>query len=91
MSGKSKSRYRTILDWNELSKKFKYFKPGGLSYSLDHNLFNYSFDDKGSEFFSIKTFDIRNRKEKFETIKETSGNSIRNDHFASYYYKVEEK
>ena len=86
LSGKSKSRYRTILDWNELSKKFKYFKPGGLSYSLDHNLFNYSFDDKGSEFFSIKTFDIRNRKEKFETIKETSGNSIWANNCNGFYY-----
>lgn len=86
LSRKSKSRYRTILDWNKLSKKFKYFKPGGLSYSLDHNLFNYSFDDKGSEFFSIKTFDIRNRKKRFETIKETSGNSIWTNTCNGFYY-----
>ena len=41
-------------NWNEVSKDYDYFKPGGASCSPDHNLLSWSFDSKGSEFFSIK-------------------------------------
>ena len=46
LSNNSKSRYRTIIDWNILSKKYKYFKPGGVSYSHDQKIFNYSYDSE---------------------------------------------
>ncbi len=86
LSNNSKSRYRTIIDWNILSKKYKYFKPGGVSYSHDQTIFNYSYDDKGSEFYSIKTFDIKNKKKKFYTLKNTSGATIWSNNSSGFYY-----
>ena len=35
-------------DWNDESKGFEYFKPGGASCSPNHNLLSWSFDSKGS-------------------------------------------
>ena len=90
LANKSNSRYRTIINWNILSKRYKYFKPGGASYSHDQKIFNYSYDDKGSEFFSIKTFDLKNKNKKFTTLKNTSGGSIwANDSSGFYYIKMD--
>ena len=88
IAGKSNSRYRTIIDWNIISKKFKYFKPGGISYSNNQKIFNYSYDDKGSEFFSIKTFKVGNNKKKFSVLKNTSGSSIWANDSSGFYYIV---
>ena len=88
IAGKSNSRYRTIIDWNIISKKFKYFKPGGISYSNNQKIFNYSYDDKGSEFFSIKTFKVGNSKKKFSILKNTSGSSIWANDSSGFYYIV---
>ena len=46
----------------EDSKDFDYFKPGVASCSPNHNLLSWSFDSKGSEFFSIKIKDLKNNK-----------------------------
>jgi len=90
LANKKNSRYRTIINWNFLSKNYKYFKPGGVSYSNDQKIFNYSYDDKGSEFFSIKTFNLKNKNKKFTTLKNTSGGSIwANDSSGFYYIKMD--
>ena len=90
LANKKNSRYRTIINWNFLSKNYKYFKPGGVSYSNDQKIFNYSYDDKGSEFFSIKTFNLKNKDKKFTTLKNTSGGSIwANDSSGFYYIKMD--
>jgi len=85
------SRYRTIIDWNKIGKKFKYFKPGGISYANNHSLFNFSYDDKGSEYFSIKTLNLKNKKKKYHPIRNTSGQTIwANDSSGFYYIKMDE-
>ena len=90
LANKKNTRYRTIINWNSLSKNYKYFKPGGVSYSNDQKIFNYSYDDKGSEFFSIKTFNLKNKNKKFTTLKNTSGGSIwANDSSGFYYIKMD--
>ena len=69
IAGKSNSRYRTIIDWNIISKKFKYFKPGGISYSNNQKIFNYSYDDKRSEFFQLRPLRWSVAKKIFQFLK----------------------
>ena len=63
-------------DWNVESKGYDYFKPGGASYSPDHSLLSWSFDSKGSEFFSIKTKNLENKKSFNDIVNNTDGSMV---------------
>lgn len=73
-------------NWNEVSKDYDYFKPGGASCSPDHNLLSWSFDSKGSEFFSIKIKNLKNNKNFNDEVKNTDGNMIWSLDGNGFYY-----
>jgi len=82
----SKSQSEVFHDWNVESKDFKYFKPGSASCSPDHNLLSWSFDSKGSEFFSIKIKDIRDNSDSKDIINNTDGSVVWSSDNKGFYY-----
>ena len=78
-------------DWNDESKGFEYFKPGGASCSPNHNLLSWSFDSKGSEFFSIRIKDLEDKKIFHDQINNTDGNMVWSlDGSGFYFIKMDE-
>ena len=90
-SNSSIKNSKIIHNWNQESKGFEYFKPGGASYSPDHNLLAWSFDSKGSEFFSIKVKDLECKKKFRDQVNNTDGNIIWSiDGSGFYFIKMDE-
>lgn len=73
-------------NWNDESKGFDYFKPGAASCSPNHNLLSWSFDSKGSEFFSIKIKDLKNNKIFYDQVNNTDGNMIWSLDGSGFYF-----
>ena len=79
-------------DWNVESKGYDYFKPGGASYSPDHSLLSWSFDSKGSEFFSIKIKNLENNKSFNDIVNNTDGSMVWSlDGEGFYFIKMDEQ
>ncbi|MAV62949.1 MAG: S9 family peptidase, partial [Rhodobiaceae bacterium] len=73
-------------NWNDESKGFDYFKPGVASCSPNHNLLSWSFDSKGSEFFSIKIKDLKNNKIFYDQVNNTDGNMVWSLDGSGFYF-----
>ena len=70
------SNERTILDGNLLAAGKAYFRLGGTAHSPDHRLLAYSFDDKGSEYFTLRIRDLDTGGDLTEVIPATAGNAV---------------
>ncbi|MEM6382552.1 MAG: S9 family peptidase [Pseudomonadota bacterium] len=62
-----------LLDGDELAKGKAYYRLGGSSHSPDHRYLAWSFDDKGSEKFTLRVRDLSAGVDLVERLEETSG------------------
>ncbi|MBO6510938.1 MAG: S9 family peptidase [Roseibium sp.] len=53
-----------------------YFKIGGASQSTDHRLLAWAYDDKGSEYYTLKFRDIESGKDLDYSIEDTGGGGV---------------
>ncbi|KZL20948.1 Protease 2 [Pseudovibrio axinellae] len=53
-----------------------YFRFGGASHSDDHRLLAWAFDDKGSEYYTLKVRDTSSGKDLEDTIPDTSAGGV---------------
>ena len=81
-----KNSKELLLDLNLLSLNKSSFSIGDTSISYDHNKLAYSYDDDGSERYTIKVRDLDNKQDTSDVIKETIGNIIWNKTNDGFYY-----
>ena len=82
---------QVILDGNTLAEGKAYFRLGGSMHSPDHGLFAYAFDDKGSEYFTLRVRDVETGEDLTDTILATAGNAVwANDGRSLYYVWVDD-
>jgi oligopeptidase B len=67
---------RVLLDGNKLAEGSAYFQLGGASHSHDHRLLAYGFDDKGSEFYTLKLRDLETGEDLPDAVPETTGGGV---------------
>ena len=67
-----------ILDGDAEAEGKAYFRIGGSDHSSDHKRLLWSFDDKGSEFFSLRVRDIEAGKDLGDDVPDTSGGGVWN-------------
>ncbi len=65
-----------LLDGNRLAEGLAYFQLGGASHSHDHRLLAYGFDDKGSEFYTLKLRDPATGEDLPDSVPETTGGAV---------------
>lgn len=65
-----------VLDANLLASGKAYFRLGGSMHSPDHRLFAYAFDDKGSEYFTLRIRDTESDEELADIIAATAGGAV---------------
>ena len=65
-----------ILDGDVEAKGHAYFRIGGADHSPDHKTIAWSFDDKGSEYFTIKFRDPQSGQDSADIICETNGGGV---------------
>ncbi len=80
-----------LLDGDKEAEGKEYFRIGGAGHSPDHNILSWSFDDKGSEMFTIHFRDLQSGADLEDTLTETVGGGVfSNDTKQFIYTKVDE-
>jgi oligopeptidase B len=67
-----------ILDGDAEAEGKAYFRIGSSDHSSDHRRLLWSYDDKGSEFYSLRVRDIANGKDLADDVPDTSGSGVWN-------------
>ena len=62
-----------LIDGNALGEGLKYFDFGAVSHSPDHTKVAYSFDDKGSEFYTLRILDLTTGELTEDVVENTYG------------------
>ncbi len=66
---------QTLIDCNVLAEGKDYFSLGDLNVSPDHALAAWSYDDKGSEFYTLKVRDLATLEDLGDELVNTSGSA----------------
>jgi oligopeptidase B len=80
------SHERVLIDGNLLAADKAYFRLGGSMHSPDHRLFAYSYDDKGSEYFTLFFRDVDTGEDLVDKIPNTAGNVVWAEDGRSIFY-----
>ena len=72
----SSKQSQLLLDGDEEAAGHGYFRIGGANHSPDHNHVAWSFDDKGSEYFTIKFREPQSGQDLPNHITESNGGGI---------------
>ena len=75
-----------LLNGDELAEGKAYFRLGGLDHSDNHKLGIWSYDDKGSEYFTLRVRDLETGQELDDIIEQTTGGAIWDNAGASFFY-----
>lgn len=75
-----------LLDADALAKGKAYFDQGEAAHSPNHALLAYSFDDKGSEYHTIRVKDLKTGKNKRDIVKNTSGAVVWDADSMGFFY-----
>ncbi len=80
-----------LLDGNAEAEGKAYWQLGDGTHSPDHKLLAYSFDDKGSELYTIRVRDLATNETLLDTIPGTHGDIVwANDGKTFFYIKLDD-
>lgn len=80
-----------MLDGDALAEGRAFFDLGGATHSPDHRLLAWSYDDKGSEFFTLKVRDLATGADQADHLEETGGDAVWSaDASALYYIRLDD-
>ncbi|CDX55699.1 Oligopeptidase B [Mesorhizobium plurifarium] len=65
-----------LLDGDNEAEGKAYFRLGGVDHSGDHRQLLWAFDDKGSEFFTLRVRDLTSGKDLADQIPDTGGGGV---------------
>lgn len=82
-NGGEKSIY---IDGDALAKGKDYFRLGAVQYSPDHSKCAWTYDDKGSEFYTINIRNMDTLSDSDETIVNTSGDIVWDAKSEGFFY-----
>ncbi|SFP72335.1 oligopeptidase B [Mesorhizobium sp. NFR06] len=75
-----------LLDGDAEAEGKPYFRLGGVDHSADHGKLLWAFDDKGSEFFTLRVRDLASGKELADQIADTGGGGVWNAGDDGFFY-----
>ncbi|MBH9987889.1 S9 family peptidase [Bartonella sp. W8098] len=74
------------LDGDALAKGKDYFRLGAVQHSPDHKKCAWTYDDKGSEFYTTKLRDLGSLSDSAETILNTAGDVVWDANSEGFFY-----
>ncbi|TJV73956.1 MAG: S9 family peptidase [Mesorhizobium sp.] len=75
-----------LLDGDAEAEGKAYFRLGGVDHSADHKKLIWAFDDKGSEFFTLRVRDFAGSKDLADQIPDTGGGGVWNAGDDGFFY-----
>ncbi len=79
-----------LFDGNALAKDKAYFSFGGIAISPDHTQAAWSFDDKGSEFYTVKFRDLKTGEDSQHALSNTGGGAVWTPDQRHVYYTLQD-
>ncbi len=80
-----------LLDGNKLAEGKEYYHIGSLSRSQDHTLGAWSFDDKGSEYYTMKVRRLDTGEELPDEIVNTGGHATWSEDGSCFFYTLQDE
>ena len=75
-----------ILDGDHEAEGKPYFHLGGIEHTSDHKRLLWSFDDKGSEFFTLKIRDLATGGDLADVVTDTAGSGVWDAGNTGFFY-----
>ena len=79
-----------MFDGNAMAKDKSYFSIGDIALTRDQCIAAWSYDDNGSEFYSMKVRDLRSGKDRRDTLKNTAGDAVWAEDGKSFFYTLQD-
>ncbi|MCO5083347.1 MAG: S9 family peptidase [Rhizobiaceae bacterium] len=80
-----------FLDGDAEAEGHPYFRIGGVGHSSDHKRLLWGFDDKGSEFFTLRVRDLATGADGSDEVPDTGGDGVWTaDNSAFFYTRMDE-
>ena len=77
---------QTLLDAEKEAADRPYFSLGGASHSGDHRWLAWAYDDKGSEFYTLKVRDLASGEDLPDVVEDTGGGGVWSSRSGGYFY-----
>lgn len=77
---------KVLLDGDAEAEGKAYFRLGGVDHSPDHARLLWAFDDKGSEFYSLRVRDLAAGGDLADQIADTGGSGVWNSDNGGFFY-----
>lgn len=82
---------QVLIDGNALAEGQAYYNIGGVSHSPNHRYIAYAYDDKGSEYYTVRIYDIEEDKLLDDVIENSNGGVVwANDSQTMFYTQLDE-
>ncbi|TWG99278.1 oligopeptidase B, partial [Mesorhizobium sp. J18] len=75
-----------LLDGDKEAEGKAYFRIGGADHSPDHARFLWGYDDKGSEFFTLKVRDLASGEDMADLVADTGGSGTWDADAKGFFY-----
>ncbi|MFN3853320.1 MAG: S9 family peptidase [Phreatobacter sp.] len=75
-----------LIDGDALAEGKAFFTLGGASHSPDHRLLAWSYDDTGSEYYTLHVRDLASGQDLADRVPETAGDAVWSDDATRLYY-----
>jgi oligopeptidase B len=75
-----------LLDGDVEAEGRAYFRIGGIDHSSNHKLLLWSYDDKGSEYYTLKVRDIASASDGADVVSDTGGSGQWNADNTGFFY-----
>jgi oligopeptidase B len=77
---------KLLLDGDKEAAGKGYFRLSGIDHSTDHSLGIWGYDDKGSEYFTLKVRDLATGEDRSEELVNTGGDGVWAPDAKSFFY-----
>lgn len=81
---------QVLFDGNALAKDKAYFSFGGISISADHQMAAWTYDDKGSEFYTLRIRNLADGSEHGDVLTNTGGGAVWSLDQTRVYYTLQD-
>ncbi|MCF3638594.1 S9 family peptidase [Rhizobium sp. TRM95111] len=82
---------RILLDGDKEAEGKDYFRLSGLDHASDHTLGIWGYDDKGSEYFTLRVRDLETLEDRRDVIENTGGGGVWAPDGGSFFYTLQDE
>ncbi|MEZ2128978.1 MULTISPECIES: S9 family peptidase [unclassified Sinorhizobium] len=80
-----------LLDGDKENQGKSYFRLSGIDHSTDHSRGIWGYDDKGSEYFTLKVRDLESGEDLSDVIENTGGGGVWAPDGKSFFYTLQDE